>query len=75
LRNRSGKEFNLDARPSDSIALALRAGADIWVDEQVLDKAKELDQASLAQMKKTMDEKWKEILENVDPDELGKYRM
>jgi uncharacterized protein len=29
----------LDARPSDAIALASRAGAPIWVDDDVLDEA------------------------------------
>ncbi len=38
VRNGSG-EIKVDARPSDSVALALRAGAPIYVDEQVMDQA------------------------------------
>ena len=37
-RNGEG-ELKIDARPSDSVALALRAGAPIFVDEEVLDQA------------------------------------
>jgi bifunctional DNase/RNase len=36
----NGSVKNVDARPSDSIALALRAKVPIFVDEEVLDKAK-----------------------------------
>ena len=36
--NGSG-EIKIDARPSDSVALALRAGAPIFVDEEVLSEA------------------------------------
>ncbi len=34
-----GKEVLIDARPSDSVALALRAGVPIFVEEQVLKEA------------------------------------
>ncbi|OGW84965.1 MAG: hypothetical protein A3C35_05640 [Omnitrophica bacterium RIFCSPHIGHO2_02_FULL_46_11] len=37
-RNGSG-ETKIDARPSDSVALALRAGAPIYVAEEVMDEA------------------------------------
>ena len=38
VRNGTG-ETKVDARPSDSVALALRAGAPIYVAEEVLDEA------------------------------------
>lgn len=38
-----GSGFAVDARPSDAIALALRAGADILVAEKVIAKAKMVD--------------------------------
>ena len=38
IRNGSG-EIKVDARPSDSVALALRAGAPIYCAEEVLDEA------------------------------------
>lgn len=34
-----GKEVEVDSRPSDALALAVRAGVPIYVDESVLDKA------------------------------------
>lgn len=34
---RAGHEFSLDCRPSDGIAIAVRAGADVLVDESVID--------------------------------------
>ena len=38
LENR-GVEFELDARPSDALALAVRTKAEIWVSEEVVDIA------------------------------------
>jgi hypothetical protein len=35
----SDKEISIDARPSDSIAIALRVGAKIFVEEDVMDEA------------------------------------
>ena len=37
--NRDGRTITIDARPSDSIALALRTGARIFVDEDVMNAA------------------------------------
>ncbi len=34
-----GIEYEIDARPSDAIALALRAGAPIYVDEKLIEEA------------------------------------
>ena len=39
IENREGKEVSIDARPSDSIALALRAEAPIFVNDAVLEEA------------------------------------
>ena len=38
-----GREYEIDSRPSDAIALALRFGCDIYVDEIVLDKTRSSD--------------------------------
>ena len=37
--NVDGKEIEVDSRPSDALALAVRAGVPIYVEESVLDKA------------------------------------
>lgn len=42
-RNRNSKTIEVDARPSDSIALALRAEAPIFVREEVLDKLEKFE--------------------------------
>jgi len=39
LKTKSGQKKLVDARPSDSIALAVRTNADIYVDEEILKKA------------------------------------
>jgi len=38
FKNKDGQEVIVDARPSDSIALAVRTGSSIFVEEEVLDK-------------------------------------
>ena len=37
--SRDGAEIEIDARPSDAIALSVRAGCPLYVEESVLDKA------------------------------------
>jgi hypothetical protein len=61
----------IDSRPSDAIALALRAKAPIFVEEEVIDSAKTLDTAP----DKSDTERLQRWLESLDPDELGKYKM
>jgi bifunctional DNase/RNase len=39
ILERDNQEIQVDARPSDSVALALRAGAPIFVAEEVLEEA------------------------------------
>ena len=61
----------IDARPSDAIALALRAEAPIFVEERVIDEAKTIDFAPDKENAERL-QKW---LESLDPDDLGKYKM
>jgi len=69
--DRGGESIAVDARPSDAIALALRAEAPIFVLRPVLEKAKAVDLASQA----TDEEKLKKWLEEISPEDLGKYTM
>jgi bifunctional DNase/RNase len=71
LQTQAG-DSTLDARPSDAIALALRTGAEIFVHRGVLEKAKAAD---LASETSTDEEKVKKWLEEMGPDDLGKYTM
>ena len=64
------KTLELDARPSDAIALALRADAPIFVAQSVLDQAQTISPDSEDQ-----DEKVKKSFEMLDADDLGKYKM
>jgi uncharacterized protein len=61
----------IDARPSDAIALALRTRAPIFVEDAVIDNAKPFDMGQ----DKPDTERLQKWLENLDPDELGKYKM
>ena len=66
----NGEMVAVDARPSDAIALALRTRAPIFVEEAVIDNAKPFDPGDKPDTDRL--QKW---LENLDPDELGKYKM
>ncbi len=68
---RDGKQFTIDARPSDAMALALRASAPILVERQVLDKS----EGTGAEGESDQTERLRRWLETVDPEELGKYEM
>lgn len=67
----NGRSVGIDARPSDAIALALRADAPIFVMRAVLDKAKAAELAGQA----TDEERLKKWLEEISPEELGKWTM
>jgi hypothetical protein len=68
-----GKALAVDSRPSDAIALALRTNSPIFVEEQVIEKSKHNDQdPNFTQENR---DKWTEILENLNPDYFGKYKM
>jgi len=69
---RRGEEsISVDARPSDAIALALRTEAPIFVLRSVLEKAQAADLTAEA----SDEDKLKKWLEEISPDELGKWTM
>ena len=63
--------LQVDSRPSDAIALALRSQAEIFVEEEVLEKSRNLHAEGGEQDPDRL-RKW---LEEASPEELGKYRM
>ncbi len=69
--NFNGNVVNIDSRPSDAIALALRLNAPIFVTDKVVSKAKSMD---IAEEKEDTD-RWREWLENLKPEDFGKYKM
>ena len=73
---RDGQTYRVDARPSDAIALALRAGASIFVEESVLEKSRNIDFGiKLADIDKFKEDKVREFLENLSAEDFGKYKM
>jgi bifunctional DNase/RNase len=73
---KDGKNLVIDARPSDAIAIALRANAPIFVDDKVIEKSRNVDFGTkLTDLDRMKDDKLKEFLENLSPDDFGKYKM
>ena len=71
IRVTQGEEtWDLDSRPSDAIALALRSQAEIFVEEEVLEKSRTMRTEGA-----TDPDRLKKWLEEVNPEDLGKYRM
>ena len=68
-------EYTVDSRPSDAIALALRVAAPIYVDEDVVKKAKTLEVATKeAEPVKTDDpDRVKEWLGSIKPEDFEKF--
>lgn len=67
-------EYQVDSRPSDAIALALRVAAPIFVDEDVVRKAKTLEGAKETEPVKADDtERLREWLQNIKPEDFEKY--
>ena len=70
------QSFDMDARPSDAIAIALRFKTEIFVDDKVLEKA----QVTVSEKAEALDKseegrKWADYLEKMAPDDFGKYKM
>jgi bifunctional DNase/RNase len=65
----------IDSRPSDAIALALRAGAPIFVEDQVAEKVREAEAQGEPALTGKEKEKWTEFLESLRPEDFGKYKM
>ena len=68
-----GKEMIVDSRPSDAIALAVRLKAPIYVAESVIEASKEL--GIFASNLIEENDELKSIIENLKPDDYGKYKM
>jgi uncharacterized protein len=72
-----GKVLTIDSRPSDAIALALRTQAPIFVSDEVLRKSKKVDatREGVPADKSEQGKKWQDILEELNPEDFGKYKM
>jgi hypothetical protein len=81
VRTRDGRDMEVDSRPSDAIALALRTKSPIYVAKKVLEMSSELHEqaaepanGSDQNLAGVSRDKWSEILERMSPDDF-KYKM
>ena len=63
------KTVKIDSRPSDAIALALRTQSPIYINEEVIVKMQK------EEVKPSRSEDVKTLLESIDLEEFGKYKM
>jgi bifunctional DNase/RNase len=68
-----GEELIMDSRPSDAIALAVRVKAPIFVTESVIEATKQM--GILASNLSEERDELKTIIENMKPEDFGKYKM
>ena len=73
--NVDDKEFRIDARPSDALAIALRMSARIYVNEKLVEESKVAVPGAEEQLKDDESKKWTEILQKLSPEDFGKYKM
>lgn len=68
---RDGQTLSIDSRPSDALALALRVDCPIYVEDQVLKSSK----IASAVTDKVSNDELKKWLENLNDDDIGRYKM
>jgi bifunctional DNase/RNase len=68
---KEGKLMSVDSRPSDALALALRLDCPIYVDESVLKSSKMV--ATITD--RVNNEELRRWLENLNDEDLGRYKM
>jgi bifunctional DNase/RNase len=68
------KTITVDSRPSDAIALALRTESPIYVTEEVISKSSSTS-ANAPTAGQSSPEEIRKWLENLNPEDLGKYKM
>ena len=69
---KEGELISVDSRPSDALALALRLDCPIFVDDAVL---KNSNRASAITDKMNSNEELRRWLENLNDEDLGRYKM
>ena len=69
--DKDGELISVDSRPSDALALALRLDCPIYVDDSVLKTSK----ASSTASDKVNNEELRRWLENLNDEDLGRYKM
>jgi hypothetical protein len=70
----AGRTITVDSRPSDAIALALRTDSPIYVTDDVISKSASTA-ATAPSAERSSPEEIRRWLENLNPEDLGKYKM
>jgi bifunctional DNase/RNase len=68
---KNGEMMSIDSRPSDALAIALRTDSPIFVDESVLKNSR----MSASSQEKGKDEELRRLLENLNEEDFGRYKM
>ncbi len=68
---RDGQTISIDSRPSDALALALRMDCPIFVEDEVLKTSK----LTAASADKVSNEELRKWLENLNDEDMGRYKM
>ena len=68
-------KFDMDARPSDAIAIALRFQAPIYVDDKVIEMSKMSEGTHEVLDESEEGKKWADYLKNLSPEDFGKYKV
>jgi bifunctional DNase/RNase len=68
---KEGQTISIDSRPSDALALALRVDCPIFVEDDVLKNSK----VSSATSDKVNNEELRKWLENLNDEDIGRYKM
>jgi bifunctional DNase/RNase len=68
---KEGELISVDSRPSDALALALRLDCPIYVDDSVLKSSK----SAASVTDKVNNEELRRWLENLNDEDLGRYKM
>ncbi|MFC1815274.1 bifunctional nuclease family protein [Thermodesulfobacteriota bacterium] len=69
------RSFSMDSRPSDAIAIALRFGAPIYVDDKVIEKLQQGSEGVEIVDKSKKGKELAEYLEKLSPDDFGKFKV
>jgi bifunctional DNase/RNase len=67
---KDGQFISIDSRPSDALAIALRTDSPIFVDENVLKNSR-----MSSTQEKGKDEELRRLLENLNEEDFGRYKM
>ena len=68
---RDGQMMSIDSRPSDALALALRVDCPIYVEDEVLKNSKNSSNST----DKVSSEELRKWLENLNDEDMGRYKM